>query len=123
MSDGKNTINVTSVILNHVDKKNILILKKPYKLTKLLKIEDSKIDNDKGHYLIIENKRIRNWKRLTIKDNTDLILDLNINLISKYQEINVIYFFNAMLGPLFHKLFKIQLQKKERLFISRKIAS
>ena len=56
-----------------------------------------------------------NKKNIDRPDWTKLIknkkIDLTKNLLDEDQEINIIYFFNAMLSPLFHKLFKIQLQK------------
>lgn len=111
ISDGKNKINVNQEISKHIDQNNILTLKKPYQLKKLLNIKESKIKKNKDHFFSIENKKIKNWKILTIKDNTELIIDLNKNVVGKNEEINIIYFFNAMLSPLFHKLFKIQLEK------------
>ena len=118
ISDGENKINVTKEISKHIDQKNILTLKKPYQLKKLLNIKESKIKKNKDNFFLIENKKIKNWKLLTIKDNTELIVDLNKNVLGENQEINIIYFFNAMLSPLFYKLFRIQLEKllKSKIF-------
>ena len=42
ISDGENKINVNKEISKHIDQKNILTLKKPYQLNKLLNIKESK---------------------------------------------------------------------------------
>ena len=69
VSDGDKKINISSKILNHIDKKNILKLNKPYKLVELFKIDELKINKYNDHFLLIENKKIKNWESLTIKDN------------------------------------------------------
>ena len=117
VSDGDKKINISSKILNHIDEKNILKLNKPYKLVELFKIDELKINKYNDHFLLIENKKIKNWESLTIKDNSSIKIDLTKNLEHEYQEINIIYFFNAMLSPLFYKLFYTQLKSLLKSYI------
>ena len=118
VSDGENRIDITSKILKYIDEKNILNLNQPYKLSELFQIEQLNTNKNNEHFLSIENKKLKNWETLTVKDNSSIKIDLTKNLLDEDQEINIIYFFNAMLSPLFHKLFKIQLKNllKSKIF-------
>ena len=109
--DGEKKVNVNYKVKDFIDQNDIFKLSKPYELNALFNLSERKSDNKNDSFLCIENNKIKNWKNLKIKNNTDLTIDLKENISEEKQEINIIYFFNSLLSPLFYKLFKTQLKE------------